>query len=219
MPVLVGGTGFYFRALMEGLFPGPVRDQALRERLHRREGNRAGSLHRILSRLDPMAAGRIHPNDVNKTIRALEVRLLAGQSMSALFSQGRAPLVGFQTVKLGLNPPRDLLYSRLDDRTAAMFRSGLLDAVRGLVSRGVPLDAKPFESLGYKQALQVLEGRLTPDHAVRETQLETRRYAKRQLTWFRKEQAVHWLEGFGDDPAIQQQALAIIDRSRVETNL
>lgn len=219
VPVLVGGTGFYFRALLEGLFPGPARDEALRARLLQREEIRPGSLHRILSQLDPLAARRVHPNDVNKTIRALEVRLLAGQSMSALFAKGRAPLSGFRAVKLGLNPPRELLYRRLDDRSAAIFRRGLLDEVRQLASKGVPLDAKPFESLGYKQALQVLEGRLTPDQALESTQLETRRYAKRQLTWFRKEPAMHWLEGFGDDPCIQQQALAIVESSRVETNL
>lgn len=219
IPVVVGGTGFYLRALLEGLFPGPVRDAAMRERLHHREEKRPGSLHRILSRLDPAAGRRIHPNDVQKTVRALEVRLLEGQPMSTLFAKGRVPLSGFHPVKLGLSPPREILYRRLDDRAAAIFQRGLIDEVRRLISQGVPREAKPFESLGYKQAVQVLEGRLTEEQALQSTQLETRHYAKRQLTWFRREQGVHWLEGFGDEPRIQQQALAAIERNRAESKL
>ena len=211
-PVVVGGTGFYLRALLEGLFPGPARDDLLRARLTARELKRPGSLHRILSRLDLAAASRIHPNDVRKVVRALEVRMLAGQPMTALFEQGRAALNGFQPIKLVLNPPRELLHQRLDARTVEIFRRGLLDEVRGLLAAGVPPSAKPFESLGYAQALQVLEGRLTPEQALESTQLETRRYAKRQLTWFRKEPGVHWLDGFGDDARVRQEALAIIEQ-------
>lgn len=210
IPMVVGGTGFYLRALLEGLFPGPGRDEVVRRRLQAREEQRPGSLHRILSRLDAAAATRIHANDVNKTIRALEVRILEGQPISALFTTGREPLRGFHTVKLGLNPPRELLYRRLDQRAVHMFERGLLQEVQHLLSAGMPAHAKPFESLGYKQALQVCENRLTVEQAIRSTQLETRHYAKRQLTWFRKERDVHWLEGFGDDPNVQRQALTII---------
>jgi tRNA dimethylallyltransferase len=208
--VVVGGTGFYLRALLEGLFPGPARDPAIRARLERREEKRPGGLHRILSRLDPPAAARIHSNDKNKIVRALEVRLLEGKPMSELFDRGRAGLEGFRPIKLGLNPPRLLLYQRMDARAVRIFEQGLIDEVRGLLAAGVPRESKPFESLGYKQALQVLEGRLTLEQALAATQLETRRYAKRQLTWFRKEHGVHWLCGFGQEPVVQQKALALL---------
>jgi tRNA dimethylallyltransferase len=212
IPVIVGGTGFYLRALLEGLFPGPPRDESIRTRLQLREGRRTGSLHRILSRLDPAAALRIHPHDKNKTIRALEVRMLEGKPISALFGKGRTPLHGFRPIKLGLDPPRELLYRRLDARALGIFERGLIEEVRQLLGTGVPRSAKPFESLGYKQALQVLEGRLTPEQALQSTQLETRRYAKRQLTWFRKEPDLHWLHDFGDDARVQKEALAVVEQ-------
>jgi tRNA dimethylallyltransferase len=208
--VVVGGTGFYLRALLEGLFPGPARDPAIRARLERREQKRPGSLHRILSRLDPLAAARIHSNDKNKIIRALEVQLVEGKPISELFDRGRERLEGFRPIKIGLNPPRPLLYQRMDARAVRIFEQGLVDEVRGLLAAGVPRDSKPFESLGYKQALEVIEGRLMPEQALAATQLETRRYAKRQLTWFRKEHGVRWLSGFGQEPAVQQKALALL---------
>ncbi len=210
IPVVVGGTGFYLRALLDGLFPGPLRSPEIRERLERKSEKRPSSLYRILSRLDPTAASRIHANDKNKIIRALEVRLLEGRPMSALFSRGRDPLTGFRPIKLGLNPPRKLLYERLDARTVHIFEKGLIEEVRHILSSGVARDAKSLESLGYKQALQVVEGRLTTELALQSTQLETRRYAKRQITWFRKEQGVHWLNGFGDEPEVQVRALSIV---------
>jgi tRNA dimethylallyltransferase len=212
VPVIAGGTGFYLRALLDGLFPGPVRDEVLRARLERRETSRAGSLHRILKRLDRTAAERIHPNDKNKTMRALEVRLIEGRSMSSLFERGRSPLEGFRPIKLGLDPPRELLHERLNARSQAMFELGLVDEVRRLLAAGVSRAAKPFESLGYKQALQLIDGALTREQAVESTQLETRRYAKRQITWFRKEHGVHWLAGFGGDPLVEAEAIAIVQR-------
>jgi len=218
--VLVGGTGFYLRGLLEGLSPGPARDPILRDRLLKKERTRPGSVHRILARLDPASAARIHPNDKNKTTRALEVRLLEKAPVSSMFERGRYPLRGFLPVKIGLDPPRDLLYERLNERARRMFdpdlfnqsasQGSLADEIRRLLSAGVPPEAKPFESLGYKQALQMLQGRITGEQALESTQLETRRYAKRQLTWFRKEQAVHWIAGFGDDPQVQMEALAIL---------
>lgn len=211
IPIVVGGTGFYLRALLDGLSHGPLRNPALRQRLERREQKRPLSLYRILSRLDPTASSRIHANDTKKIIRALEVRLLEGRPITELFARGRDPLTGFHPIKLGLNPPRGLLNQRLDARTVCMFESGLVEEVRILLSSGVSRDAKPLESLGYKQALQVLEGRLTFEEALQSTQLETRRYAKRQVTWFRKEPDVHWLEGFGDNREVQAQALAMVE--------
>jgi tRNA dimethylallyltransferase len=208
--VVVGGTGFYLRALLEGLFPGPARDETIRARLELREQKRPGSLHRILSRLDPVAAARIHANDKNKMIRALEVRLLEGHPMSELFDRGREPLAGFRPIKIGLIPPRALLYQRMDARAIRIFEQGLIDEVRALLAAGVPPTAKPFESLGYKEALAVIEGRLTQEQALAATQLETRRYAKRQLTWFRKEHGVRWLAGFGEQPDVQEKAIALL---------
>ena len=194
--LIAGGTGFYLRGLLEGLSPGPTRDDTLRARLIEKEQKRAGSVHRILARLDPPSAARIHPNDKNKTMRALEVRLLAGAPLS---ERGRAALSGFLPVKIGLDPPRDLLYGRLNERARRMFEN-LVDEVRQLLAAGVPTEAKPFESLGYRQVLEMLQGRITEQQALESTQQETRRYAKRQLTWFRKEHGVEWIPGFGDDP-------------------
>ena len=216
--VLVGGTGFYLRGLLEGLSPGPSRDSNLRARLEAREQRRPGSMHRLLMRLDDVSAARIHPNDKNKTMRALEIRLLKGISLSSLFESGRIPLRDYFPIKIGLDPPREALYIKLNERARRMFypdvtRESLLDEVRRLLATGVPSAAKPFESLGYTQALSVLEGRMSEEQALESTQIETRRYAKRQQTWFRKEQGVHWIEGFGDEPRVRAEALAILERA------
>ena len=212
IPIVVGGTGFYLRALLEGLFPGPSRDASIRERLERVEKSRPLRLHRLLARMDAATAKRIHPNDKNKIIRALEVRLLEGKPVSELLLKGRNRLTGFRAIKIGLNPPRKLLYERLDVRSAAIFERGLTEEVRELLRKGVERDAKPFESIGYKQALALVEKRMTMEQALESTQKETRRYAKRQMTWFRKELGVTWLEGFGDDAEIQKKALTILNQ-------
>ena len=206
LPVVAGGTGFYLRALLEGLFEGPPRNEALRVRLQAREARRPGSLHRLLKRWDPAAAARIHANDVNKITRALEVILSERQSLTGLFERGRDPLRGYRILELGLNPPRAELYSRLERRARAMFEGGLVEEVRGLLAR-FPATCKPFESLGYAQAVAYLEGRLSLDQAIADTQMFTRRYAKRQWTWFRKEAGIEWLDGFGDEPAMQAKAV------------
>jgi tRNA dimethylallyltransferase len=216
LPLLVGGTGFYLRALLEGLFPGPQRDPALRQRLARREAARPGSLHRILKRLDPPSAARIHPHDVNKLIRALEVCLLARQPLSRLWAEGRDSLRGFRPLKIGLDPPRTLLYTRLDQRCRAMFDRGLIEEVRQILARGFPETSKPLESLGYRQALEVLRGRLEREEAIRLTQRETRRYAKRQWTWFRRDPAIEWFQGFGSDEAVQQAVIRRIESYLLE---
>jgi tRNA dimethylallyltransferase len=213
IPVVVGGTGFYLRALLEGLFPGPERDDSLRARLIGRERRRPASLHRILTRLDPPSAARIHPNDVNKIIRALEVRLKAQQPLSKMLEKGREPLAGFRIIKVGLDPPRDDLYARLDKRFASMIENGLLDEVRQILASGVSPAAKPFESLGYKQALAVVREEISLDDAIESAQMETRRYAKRQMTWFRREPSVTWFPGFGDCPGVQKQVLEFAKRS------
>ena len=205
LPILAGGTGFYLRALLDGLFPGPTRDENLRRRLARRSPER---LHRLLRRYDRAAAERIHPHDVPKMIRALEVTILARQPITELFAAGRRPLLeDVPVLKIGLLPDRDALYERINRRTVAMFASGLLDEVRSILALGYPPTLKPFESHGYRQALQHLQGGLSLQDAVFYAQRNTRQYAKRQITWFRRERDVQWFHGFGDNPAIQQQVL------------
>jgi tRNA dimethylallyltransferase len=210
LPVVAGGTGFYLRALLEGLFSGPERDEALRERLAGRERRRPGALHRLLGRFDPAAAARIHPNDVPKVTRALEVRLLARRPMTELFREGRDALKGYRVLKIALGPGRSALFERLEPRTARMFEAGLVEEVRRILDLGFPATSKPFESHGYKQALQYLNGELSLEEAIFHARQNTRRYAKRQMTWFRRETGAHWIEGFGDDPAAQQAALALV---------
>jgi tRNA dimethylallyltransferase len=207
LPVVVGGTGFYLRALIDGLFPGPGRDEGIRQRLANREQSKPGSLHRLLSRLDPPSAKQIHANDIPKTIRALEVRLLTGRPLSDWFAEQRDALEGYRTFKIGLSPDRDALYERLNERLVRMFEAGLADEVRGILARGYSPECKPFESLGYRQAVQLVKGELNLHNALFYAQRDTRNYAKRQLTWFRSDPAVVWLRGFGDDPGVQESAL------------
>jgi tRNA dimethylallyltransferase len=207
--VVAGGTGFYLKALLEGLAEAPARDEEQRARLAERERRRPGSLHRILRRLDPRTAATIHPNDVQKTIRALEICLKARRPASGVFAAGRKPLEGYRIWKLGLRPPREALVRRIHERTRRMFDRGLLEEVRGLLEKGVPPNAKALEAIGYKEALACLQGRLAPEEAVELAAVATRQYAKRQMTWFRREAGVVWLEGFGDDPAIARAALEL----------
>jgi len=207
LPVICGGTGFYWRALDAGLFEGPTRDDALRARLSAREQRRAGSLHRLLRRFDAAAAARIHAHDMPKTVRALEVRLLARRPMTELFRAGRRALRGYRALKLVLSPERAPLYARLDKRCESMFECGLLEEVQRILNLGFSPSVKPFQSHGYKQALQLLRGELTREQALELAQRNTRRYAKRQMTWFRREPEIEWIAGFGDDRVIARQVL------------
>jgi tRNA dimethylallyltransferase len=166
LPVVAGGTGFYLRALLDGLFEGPARNEPLRRRLLERQAKRPGSLHRLLGRWDPAAGARIHAHDVNKTLRALEVILTEQQSLTDLFERGRDPLTGYRVLKLGLNPPREELYRRIERRAQDMFDRGLVDEVRSLLERGYAATAKPFESLGYAQALAYIQGSITLETAI-----------------------------------------------------
>lgn len=211
LPVVAGGTGFYLRALLEGLFPGPARDEVLRERLAGREENRPGFLYRLLRRLDPPSADRIHPNDAKKLMRAIEVSMLGRTPMSEQFEAGRDRLIGYRVLKIGLAPSRILLNKRLDERLELMFEGGLVAEARQILAMGFPGTAKPFESLGYKEALAVIEDRMAPVEALAAAQLATRQYAKRQMTWFRREREVVWIEGFGEDREVRDNALKLVD--------
>ncbi len=210
LPIVVGGTGLYLRALLEGLFPGPQRSEELRERLRESAANRGSDhLHRILRRLDRAAAEKVHANDTPKLIRAIEVCLASRQKMSELWQHGRDPLRGFRILRLGLDPDRAALYNRINHRARRMFEIGLIEETQRLLQK-CGVTARPLASLGYKQAVQLLRGELTRAQAIEAAQQAHRNYAKRQMTWFRREPEVHWLKGFGDDPQFQQQALRCI---------
>jgi tRNA dimethylallyltransferase len=206
LPIVVGGTGLYLRSLLEGLFPGPERSEELRERLREQVAERGSEyLHKLLKRLDAAAAVNIHPHDTAKLVRAIEVCLAGRQKMTEMWKQGREALQGFRILRLGLNPPRELLYSRINQRAARMFDHGLMEETERLWQKHGE-QARPLGALGYKQAMQSLRGNLTREQAIAAAQQAHRNYAKRQMTWFRREPGVCWLEGFGDDPAIQAQA-------------
>ena len=207
LPIVVGGTGLYLRALLEGLFPGPQRSEELRERLRERAASRgSGYLHRILRHLDPTAAEKIHANDMPKLIRAVEVCLASRQKMTELWQQGSDPLRGFRILRLGLDPDRQVLYERINRRAHQMFEVGLVEETQRLFEKYGDA-AGPLSSLGYKQAVQFLRGECTREQAVQAAQQAHRNYAKRQLTWFRREPEMYWLPGFGDDVEIQHQAV------------
>ena len=213
LPIVVGGTGLYLRALLEGLFPGPQRSEELRERLRESAVNRGPDhLHRVLRRLDRAAAEKVHANDIPKLIRAIEVCLASRQKMSELWQQGRDPLQGFRILRVGLDPDRAALYERINLRAQRMFETGLIDETENLLKKYGGL-ARPLASLGYKQAVQFLRGELTREQAIQSAQQAHRNYAKRQMTWFRREPEVQWLNGFGDDAGIQREAGKLVGAS------
>ncbi len=211
LPILTVGTGFYLRALLEGLADAPTRSEELRERLGRLADRRGTSyLHRILKRLDAAAARRIAPRDRPKIVRAIEVCLLAGRPQSEIHRAGRPQLEGYAVAKVGLLPPRASLYARIEQRVAAMLAAGWREEVRRLVAAGIPATAKPFQFIGYGELRAALAGEIDENEAVTQIKQATRRYAKRQITWFRRESGVRWFTGFGDDPAIAAAVLADI---------
>jgi tRNA dimethylallyltransferase len=206
--------------LLEGLFPGPQRSEELRKKLRgRAEKHGTEHLHRILQRLDASAANRIHANDIPKVIRAIEVclasrrpsRRTSRRTMTELWQQGRQPLQGFRILRLGLNPAREVLYARINQRAAMMFDRGLIAETERLLAK-YGEQARPLASLGYKQAMQFLRGEVDRESALLAAQQAHRNYAKRQMTWFRQEADVHWLAGLGDAPAIQAEGMASVDR-------
>jgi tRNA dimethylallyltransferase len=218
LPIVVGGTGLYLRALLEGLFAGPQRSEELRERLRKRALSRGSTyLHRILRRLDSISSEKIHANDMPKLIRAIEVCLMARKEgsrrkMTELWQQGRDPLQGFRIVRIGLDPDRAALYDRINQRAQRMFEAGLVEETERLIKK-YGAAARSLGSLGYKQAAQFLRREVTREQAVQAAQQAHRNYAKRQMTWFRREPDVTWLSGFGDDPEVQSAAIKLLQTS------
>jgi tRNA dimethylallyltransferase len=226
LPIVAGGTGLYLRALIDGLFPAPPQKPGQRERLRKLAKTRGTAhLHRLLTRLDPVAAAAIHVNDVPKVVRAIEVSLAADEPLGARrrtpitvrWQQGRDTLVGYRIFRLGLNPPREDLYQRINQRAAAMFNRGLIEETERLIAR-YGEDCRPLTSLGYAEATAVLKNELTREQAVTQAQQGHRNYAKRQLTWFRREPGMHWLEGFGSDKNIADHARQLVAKHLKESS-
>jgi tRNA dimethylallyltransferase len=212
LPIVAGGTGLYLRALIDGLFPAPPQKPGQRERLRRLATTRGPAyLHRLLTRLDKAAAAAIHVNDVPKVIRAIEVSLAAEEPLTQQWQKGRDALTGYRILRLGLNPSRARLYERINQRAAAMFDRGLIEETGRLIAR-YGADCRPLTSLGYAEATAVLQNQLTREQAVAQAQQGHRNYAKRQLTWFRREPNMHWLEGCGGDQEIVDKALQLTAR-------
>jgi tRNA dimethylallyltransferase len=208
LPIVVAGTGLYLRALLEGLADAPMRSEEFRARLRTSADRHSpGYLHKLLKRIDPEAAARIAPRDKPKLIRALEISVLAGKPVTEVLGAGRKKLEGFRAVKIGLMPYRTALYERIERRTLEMMDRGWLAEVRGLVAAKIPQNAKPFSFIGYNALREHSYGKGDLASCIPKIQQATRRYAKRQLTWFRKEPHVRWFEGFGDDPDLAPRVL------------
>ena len=213
-PIVVGGTGLYLRALLEGLFHGPERSEELREKLRTRARERGPEhLHRILWRLDFNAAEKIHANDVPKLIRAIEVCISARRPMSEQWKAGSEPLVGFRILRVGLDPDRSQLYERINERVQKMFSAGLVEETSELREKYGDR-ARPLTSIGYKQVAQLLDGELDRGGTIHAVQQAHRNYAKRQMTWFRREPDVVWLTGFGDNPEIVRKATTTVQQQQ-----
>ena len=214
LALLVGGTGFYLRALRQPFFPSPPTDAALRARLSGiRERRGAEHLHRILLRLDPPAAARLQPRDWSRVQRALEVRLQTGAPLSLQQPARPDPPASIARLRvLALSPPRAALYARIDERAARHFEAGLIEEVRALLAAGVPATTNALGAHGYRRVVEFLRGERTRESAIEQTKLDVRHYAKRQLTWFRREVGVEWFEGFGDSPEVQRIVAARVEQ-------
>jgi tRNA dimethylallyltransferase len=215
LPIVTGGTGFYFRALTRGLFPGPGRDAALRARLEAIAARRgAPALHRLLGRIDPASAQRIQTNDVKRMVRALEVYFLTGRPLTAHFADTVAPLPDFDVLAIGVRLPAAAIADRVLRRVHDQFDRGLMAEIRDLLDRGVPETARPFGGLVYRQAIELLHG--VRDEAATRALIaqENRRYARRQLIWFRKEPNLIWLDGPGESESAIAAATRVVSQRR-----
>ncbi|HJZ64881.1 MAG TPA: tRNA (adenosine(37)-N6)-dimethylallyltransferase MiaA [Candidatus Acidoferrum sp.] len=211
LPIFTVGTGLYLRALLEGLTELPQRSEEIRERLRESAaGHSPRHLHGMLAKLDAETAAKIAPADEQKIIRAIEVCLLTAKPISEVHRTGRKPLLGWRAVKIGLQPPREGLVQRIHARTDTMLASGWLEEVQSLLAKSYPENAKPFDFIGYHELREVLNRTMPLSEARGAIQQATRQYAKRQITWFRRERGVHWLVGFGDDPGVQIAAATYV---------
>lgn len=208
--LLVGGTGFYLRALRQPFFPSPPTDEKLRARLTNiREQHGPERLHRILARFDAEAAAILGPRDWPRVQRAIEFCLQTGERISMQRPLREQPPDFVDRIRVfALNPPRAELYGRINARTEQHFANGLVDEVRRLLSAGVPANSNALGAHGYRRVVEFLRGERELESAIEQTKLDVRHYAKRQLTWFRRERDVEWIDGFGDDPETQQAMLA-----------
>ncbi len=217
VPIVAGGTGLYLRALLQGLAPAPQRDEGLRERLRQRVETKGSAwLHRIVQRLDAKAAETIHENDVPKLIRSIEVTLAGRTPQTTQWEAGREPLQGYNVMQFVLGPTstgplRERLYARINQRAAAMFDLGLIEETK-MIRERFGDGCRSLGALGYAQSMSVLRGEMTIEAAIAAAQQGHRNYAKRQLTWFRREQGMYWLEGFGDDAVKQAATFAAVEK-------
>jgi tRNA dimethylallyltransferase len=222
LPILVGGTGLYYRALVRGFFPGPARDTAMRARLERIADRRGVErLHALLGRVDSAAAERIQPRDRKRLVRALEVYFLTGRPITAHFADTQSPLPEYDVLGFALRIPDELTASRVAARVDTQFEQGLLDEIRAILADGIPETAHPFTGLVYRQALEHLHG-IRDEAATRELIVrENRKYSRRQLIWFRKEPNLQWIHAAGDREETQEEvarALAAMETCRDATN-
>ncbi len=211
LPILVGGTGFYYRALTRGLFPGPGSDELLRGRLERVAARRGhGFLHRMLRRVDAASADRIQPGDLKRMIRALEVYFLTGRPLTAHFADTASPIAGMRVIAIGLRLPMAAIADRTARRVQQQFDRGLVDEIRGLLARGVPETARPFGGLVYRQAMEFLHGIRSEAETRELIARENRHYARRQMIWFRKEPDLEWFDGPGESAGTQAAVAAFL---------
>lgn len=212
IPILVGGTGLYLRALRTPFFPGPQTDVELRQRINLvRETRGPEYLHRLLNRLDPASAGELYPRDWPRVQRAIEVRLQTGKPMSEQKGQRPEPPESAHRLKIMvLNPPRAELYAIINERTERHFAAGLLEEVQTLLAQGVPSNSNALGAHGYRRVVEYLQGKRDLPSAIEQTKQDVRNYAKRQLTWFRREPGASWFEGFGDDEAVKRAVFTAI---------
>jgi tRNA dimethylallyltransferase len=213
MALLVGGTGFYLRALVKPMFEGPKTDLSLRARLlGKRDKHGPERLHKLLKRIDPQSAIRISPRDWSRTMRAIEVFFQTGRRLSeAQPNLPPPPELAARVRVIALSPPRDLLYARINRRAEEMFERGLIEEVESLINSGVPASAKAFQAHGYRRVVEYLQGRRTREDALNQMKLDTRHYAKRQLTWWRAWPGVRWIHRFGDSQEALSEAIEYLE--------